>query len=200
MMPMITRDAMQARDLRPQDTEPDVRMTNMIRAAAGRGPLVMTADPDGPDDTGQDDADGPDDAPTYEQSMADAQTFLDNGQPRDAVALILQSADADVRAVASAIAILKTLGAEPLVGPGHPSDYAPIAMILGLSPLPDPSVRDAAALSLLLLDGPGDAQDAGLLMRAEGDALNALVNRVRARAGYPAITWAMSDDRPLWPR
>ena len=170
MMPIITRDAMQARDLRPEDTEPDVRMT------------------------GQDD--GPDNAPTYEQSMADAQTLLDNGQPRDAVAIILQSAD-DVRAVAKAIQILEDLGARPLVGPADRSGYAPLAMILSLSPFPDPSARDAAALSLLLLDGPGDAPDAGLLMRVEGEEFNALVNRVRQRAGFPAITWADSDERPL---
>jgi hypothetical protein len=111
-----------------------------------------------------------------------ASAMIDRGEPRQAVRLVLQDDHPEPIAVHYAIVVLRdVLGADVLAGPG----YEPVATLLSLQPNPDPGARDATAMTLLALDGPGDAHDAGVLMEAEGRELAELTARMRVRAGLP---------------
>ncbi|MEI7772762.1 MAG: hypothetical protein WCI67_22420 [Chloroflexales bacterium] len=219
---MIDRRAMQARDTRPEDVDDTaitMRMTNAIRRAAGRSPMVVALidagdEPDEPDMTMADEPDEPamlgmaDEPETDEEEsdtmMSDvrftsASAMIDRGEPRQAVRLVLQDDHPEPMAVHYAIVVLRdVLGADVLAGPG----YEQVATLLSLQPNPDAGARDAAAMTLLALDGPGDAHDAGVLMEAEGRELAELTARMRVRAGLPPRTGdgqgpALADEQEL---
>jgi hypothetical protein len=190
MMHLMTRAAVMACDTRPEDV--DAAMINgnpapfdmnaRIRQAAGRAPLPQGngASPSG----------------ATHARLTEAVQIAEGGDPRGAISFLLERDLPSVMDVQFARALLAGLGAAPIEGEG----YGPVAGLLSLSRVPDPAIIDSVVLTLLEIDGPGDATLAGQLLAAEGDdELHAVVNVLRQRAGLPPMVWDSAETTLVWP-